>query len=66
LLRQRQLAASPERRSQIESAVSQALQAGGFAPSARQQGMSLAKTAQDLSPSIWWDEFAAAFGTQRP
>jgi putative hydrolases of HD superfamily len=27
-------------------------------------GMALAKTAQDLSPSIWWDEFAASFGTQ--
>jgi len=27
-------------------------------------GMALAKTAQDLSPSIWWDEFAAAFGTR--
>jgi putative hydrolase of HD superfamily len=25
----------------------------------------LAKTPQDLSPSIWWDEFAAAFGTQK-
>jgi transcriptional regulator with XRE-family HTH domain len=37
LLRQRQLAASPQRRSQIQSAVSQALQAGGLAPSARQQ-----------------------------
>jgi hypothetical protein len=24
--------------------------------------MALAKTAQELSPSIWWDEFAAAFG----
>jgi putative hydrolase of HD superfamily len=24
----------------------------------------LAKAAQDLSPSVWWDEFAAAFGTQ--
>ena len=29
-------------------------------------GMTLAKTAQDLSPSIWWDEFAAAYGTHRP
>jgi len=28
-------------------------------------GMVLAKIAQDLSPSIWWDEFATAFGTQR-
>jgi putative hydrolase of HD superfamily len=28
-------------------------------------GMALAKTAQDLSPSVWWDEFAAAFGTHR-
>jgi len=28
-------------------------------------GTALAKTAQDLSPSIWWDEFAAAFGTRR-
>jgi putative hydrolases of HD superfamily len=28
-------------------------------------GMALAKTAQDLSPGIWWDEFAAAFGTRR-
>ena len=28
-------------------------------------GMALAKTAQDLSPSIWWDEFAAAFGTRK-
>jgi putative hydrolases of HD superfamily len=27
-------------------------------------GMALAKTAQELSPSIWWDEFAAAFGTR--
>jgi putative hydrolase of HD superfamily len=26
-------------------------------------GLALAKTAQDLSPSIWWDKFAAAFGT---
>jgi putative hydrolases of HD superfamily len=26
-------------------------------------GMTLAKIAQDLSPSVWWDEFAAAFGT---
>ena len=37
LLRQRQLAASPQRQSQIKSAVSQALQAGGLAPSARQR-----------------------------
>lgn len=37
LLRQRQLAASPKRRSQIKSAVSQALQAGGLASSARQR-----------------------------
>jgi transcriptional regulator with XRE-family HTH domain len=37
LLRQRQLAAAPKRRSQIKSAVSQALQAGGLAPSARQR-----------------------------
>ena len=29
-------------------------------------GTALAKAAQDLPPSIWWDEFAAAFGTQRP
>jgi putative hydrolases of HD superfamily len=29
-------------------------------------GMALAKTAQDLSPSIWWNEFAEAFGTQKP
>jgi hypothetical protein len=29
-------------------------------------GMALAKAAQDLSPSIWWDEFAAAFGTRKP
>jgi putative hydrolase of HD superfamily len=29
-------------------------------------GIALAKTAQDLSPSIWWDEFAAAFGTRAP
>jgi putative hydrolase of HD superfamily len=29
-------------------------------------GMALAKTAQDLSPSIWWDEFAAAFGIRNP
>jgi transcriptional regulator with XRE-family HTH domain len=36
LLRRRHLAASPQRRTQIESAVSQALQAGGLAPSARQ------------------------------
>jgi putative hydrolase of HD superfamily len=28
-------------------------------------GMALAKTAQDLSPSIWWDDFAAAFGTRK-
>lgn len=28
-------------------------------------GMALAKTAQDLSPSVWWDEFAAAFGTRK-
>ena len=28
-------------------------------------GTALAKAAQDLSPSIWWDEFAAAFGTRR-
>jgi len=28
-------------------------------------GLALAKTAQDLSPSIWWDEFAAAFGTRQ-
>ena len=37
LLHQRQLAASPKRQSQIQSAVSQALQAGGLAPSARQR-----------------------------
>jgi hypothetical protein len=37
LLRQRQLAASPQRQSQIQSAVSQALQAGGLAASARQR-----------------------------
>jgi transcriptional regulator with XRE-family HTH domain len=37
LLNQRQLAASPQRRSQIQSALSQALQAGGFAASARQR-----------------------------
>lgn len=37
LLRQRQLTASPQRQSQIKSAVSQALQAGGLAPSARQR-----------------------------
>jgi DNA-binding XRE family transcriptional regulator len=37
LLRHRQLAASPPRQSQIKSAVSQALQAGGLAPSARQR-----------------------------
>ena len=36
LLHQRQLTANPDRRSQIQSAVSQALEAGGFAPSARQ------------------------------
>jgi transcriptional regulator with XRE-family HTH domain len=36
LLRRRHLAASPQRRTQIESAVSQALQAGGLVPSARQ------------------------------
>ena len=35
LLHQRQLTASPDRRSQIQSAVSQALEAGGLAPSAR-------------------------------
>jgi transcriptional regulator with XRE-family HTH domain len=35
LLHQRQLTASPDRRSQIRSAVSQALEAGGLAPSAR-------------------------------
>jgi putative hydrolases of HD superfamily len=29
-------------------------------------GMALAKTAQDLSPSIWWDEFAASYGTRKP
>ena len=29
-------------------------------------GLALAKIAQDLSPSIWWDEFAAAFGAPRP
>jgi putative hydrolase of HD superfamily len=27
-------------------------------------GKALAKTAQDLSPSVWWDEFAASFGTR--
>ena len=37
LLRQRHLAASPQRRSQIQSAVSQALQAKDLAPSARQR-----------------------------
>ena len=36
LLRKRQLTASPQRRAQIQSAVSQALQAGGLAPFARQ------------------------------
>jgi putative hydrolase of HD superfamily len=29
-------------------------------------GMALAKAAQDLSPSVWWDEFAAAFDTHNP
>jgi putative hydrolases of HD superfamily len=28
-------------------------------------GTALAKAAQDLSPSIWWDEFAATFGTRK-
>ena len=28
-------------------------------------GMALVKAAQDLSPSIWWGEFAAAFGTRK-
>jgi len=37
LLRQRQLAASPQRQSQIKSAVTQALQARGLAASARQR-----------------------------
>jgi transcriptional regulator with XRE-family HTH domain len=37
LLRQHQLASSPGRRTQIQSAVSQALQTGGLAPSARQR-----------------------------
>lgn len=37
LLHQRQLTASPQRQSQIQSAISQALQAGGLAPSARQR-----------------------------
>ena len=37
LLRRRQLAASPQRRAQIQSALSQALQAGGFASPARQR-----------------------------
>jgi putative hydrolase of HD superfamily len=27
-------------------------------------GTALAKAAQDLSPNIWWDEFAAAFGSR--
>ena len=27
-------------------------------------GLALAKAAQDLSPSVWWDEFAAAFSTR--
>lgn len=28
-------------------------------------GMTLAKAAQDLSPSVWWDEFAAAYGARQ-
>jgi transcriptional regulator with XRE-family HTH domain len=37
LLHQRQLAANPQRQSQIQSAISQALQAGDLAPAARQR-----------------------------
>ena len=32
---------------------------------ATRTGMTLAKAAQDLSPSVWWDEFAAAYGTRQ-
>jgi putative hydrolases of HD superfamily len=30
-----------------------------------QTGTALAKAAQEQSPSAWWDEFAATFGTPR-
>jgi putative hydrolase of HD superfamily len=32
---------------------------------ATRTGMALAKAAQSLSPSVWWDEFAAAYGTRQ-